>query len=581
MPLLRGGLIQADALVDIRGVVPRGIDEDRIGAGATLAELECDPQVPAALREACRLAASPQLRNMGSLAGNLLQATRCWYWRLELAVPPARRRRVLRAGGRAPRACDLRERLLRVRRIRPTSRQRCSPSTRRSRTDRRELPIAELYRVPTEDDRRTTTLEPGELLLEVELPEVEASVYLKAMERKRWAFPLVGVAAARIAGATRVALAGVAPIPWLLDGAARRGDAAAAERVQGRPGEGARPARGNGPRSGLSGTSTSHGTPLRAAARARPRARRLRRRRLEGLAARRPRRRRTPTAARPSSSRSPTARKAAKPTTGLDPSKTYTVTMQTNCGSFTIGLAVKTAPATTASFVSLVRARASTTTRSSTGSCPASSSRAATRPRAAWAAPATRPSTNRRPTARYTLGTVAMAKTQAEPDGTSGSQFFIVTAQDAQLPPRVRDARRGQGRARHGDEDRRARRCRRPSSRPRSSRSRRRPSPASDRRGRRARRGRGDPVRRPEAGGVPPGRPRRAGRRAVGRGGRRRRRSPTSCGLHTSSRRAVRRWATGPAPRCAAASRRSGATSSTRSSSSRTGRSSIRGPSSA
>ena len=82
MPLLRGGLIQADALVDIRGVVPRGIDEDRIGAGATLAELECDPQVPAALREACRLAASPQLRNVGSLAGNLLQATRCWYWRL-------------------------------------------------------------------------------------------------------------------------------------------------------------------------------------------------------------------------------------------------------------------------------------------------------------------------------------------------------------------------------------------------------------------------------------------------------------------------------------------------------------------
>src|SRR5205807_1217424 len=38
--------------------------------------------IPDALREACRLAASPQLRNMGSLGGNLLQATRCWYWRL-------------------------------------------------------------------------------------------------------------------------------------------------------------------------------------------------------------------------------------------------------------------------------------------------------------------------------------------------------------------------------------------------------------------------------------------------------------------------------------------------------------------
>ena len=63
---------------------------------------------------------------------------------------------------------------------------------------------------------RTTTLEPGELILELDVPEPESSVYLKAMERKRWAFPMVGVAAARSAGFTRVALAGVAPIPWLL-----------------------------------------------------------------------------------------------------------------------------------------------------------------------------------------------------------------------------------------------------------------------------------------------------------------------------------------------------------------------------
>src|SRR3989441_2566447 len=54
----------------------------KIGAGTTLGELEVEPAIPDALREACRLAASPQLRNMGSLGGNLLQATRCWYWRL-------------------------------------------------------------------------------------------------------------------------------------------------------------------------------------------------------------------------------------------------------------------------------------------------------------------------------------------------------------------------------------------------------------------------------------------------------------------------------------------------------------------
>ncbi|NUR76113.1 MAG: hypothetical protein HOQ28_07520 [Thermoleophilia bacterium] len=72
--------------------------------------------------------------------------------------------------------------------------------------------------MPSDDDRRATTLEPGELILEVDVPEPERSVYLKAMERKRWAFPIVGVAAARSGGATRVALAGVAPVPWLLEG---------------------------------------------------------------------------------------------------------------------------------------------------------------------------------------------------------------------------------------------------------------------------------------------------------------------------------------------------------------------------
>jgi xanthine dehydrogenase YagS FAD-binding subunit len=55
------------------------------------------------------------------------------------------------------------------------------------------------------------------VILEVDVPPCDASVYLKAMERKRWAFPLVGVAAVRRGAETRVALAGVAPVPWLLE----------------------------------------------------------------------------------------------------------------------------------------------------------------------------------------------------------------------------------------------------------------------------------------------------------------------------------------------------------------------------
>jgi xanthine dehydrogenase YagS FAD-binding subunit len=216
VPLLREGLLEAERLVDVRGVVPRGIQDGTIGAGTTLAELEVEPAIPEALREACRLAASPQLRNMSSLGGNLLQATRCWYWRLGY---PCR----LHGGDH----CHARDGEHREHAI--FANDFCAsahPSDvaaalvalgARLRTSRRELAVEELYRLPDEGDRNTTTLEGGELLLDVELPLVEASVYLKAMDRKRWSFPQVGVAAARVGGETRLALAGVAPIPWRIE----------------------------------------------------------------------------------------------------------------------------------------------------------------------------------------------------------------------------------------------------------------------------------------------------------------------------------------------------------------------------
>ncbi|MDQ3669609.1 MAG: hypothetical protein M3377_04915, partial [Actinomycetota bacterium] len=52
----------------------------------------------------------------------------------------------------------------------------------------------------------------------LDVPAPDASVYLKAMDRRRFAFALVGVAAARFGGEVRLGLAGVAPIPWLLAG---------------------------------------------------------------------------------------------------------------------------------------------------------------------------------------------------------------------------------------------------------------------------------------------------------------------------------------------------------------------------
>jgi xanthine dehydrogenase YagS FAD-binding subunit len=211
--LLRDGIVKVDTLVELRHAVPKGITERTIGAGTTLGELEVDPQIPAALREACRLAASPQLRASGTIGGNLLQATRCWYWRLKY---PCR----LHGGDR----CHAREGEHREHAI--FANDFCAsahPSDPAAallalgavvRTDRRELPIAELYRLPTEDNRETTTLARDEVIVELDVPQPDASIYFKAMDRRRWSFALVGVAAARVGAEVRFGLSGVAPIPW-------------------------------------------------------------------------------------------------------------------------------------------------------------------------------------------------------------------------------------------------------------------------------------------------------------------------------------------------------------------------------
>jgi xanthine dehydrogenase YagS FAD-binding subunit len=216
VPLLRDGLVEAETLVDVREVVPRGVDGTKIGAGTTLAELEVDPEVPAVLREACALAASPQLRAMGTIGGNLLQATRCWYWRLDFpCFLHGGSRCHARDGAHREHAIFANERCASAHTSDPAAALLALGATVRTTT--RELSLDKLYRLPTEDDRDVTALEPGEVILELDVPQPEASTYLKAMDRARWAFPLVGVAAARFADGTRLALAGVAPIPWRLD----------------------------------------------------------------------------------------------------------------------------------------------------------------------------------------------------------------------------------------------------------------------------------------------------------------------------------------------------------------------------
>ncbi len=130
----------------------------------------------------------------------------------------------------------------------------------------------------------------------------------------------------------------------------------------------------------------------------------------------------------------PGNRTEPKPTKRLDPAKHYDVTFRTNCGSFTVRLAVKLSPATAASFASLVQQGYFDHTIFHRivpdfivqGGDPTASGQGGPGYTTVDAPPAS---------TKYTLGLVAMAKTQTEAAGTSGSQFFVVTAQDAGLPP--------------------------------------------------------------------------------------------------------------------------------------------------
>jgi peptidyl-prolyl cis-trans isomerase B (cyclophilin B) len=130
------------------------------------------------------------------------------------------------------------------------------------------------------------------------------------------------------------------------------------------------------------------------------------------------------------------AQKLPKPTATLDSKKAYQAVVDTTCGSFTITLDVKHAPKTTASFAALARRGfydGLTFHRISQGFViqggdPQGSGNGGPGYTVVEAPPSSQ---------RYTRGVVAMAKTEIEDPGTSGSQFFVVTAEDAQLgsPP--------------------------------------------------------------------------------------------------------------------------------------------------
>ena len=228
-------------LVDIKTAdLPDSIEETgdglSLGALTTLTDIEMSPLLKekyTLLHEAASLAATPQLRNRATLGGNLLQRPRCWYYRnahIDCWLKggescPAKEGRNEHHALFGDGPCVA---------VHPSDLASCLSALGasvklRGSGGERELEFSDFYKAPEDKRRRETVIRDDELILSVEVPALPrgaVSTYLKAMDRKVWAFALVGLAAVlhvedgKIEDA-RLALSGVANVPWRLDDAER------------------------------------------------------------------------------------------------------------------------------------------------------------------------------------------------------------------------------------------------------------------------------------------------------------------------------------------------------------------------
>ena len=233
---LRDGVFEAQKLVslakldELRGLTVAPDGELRIGALTTIAELAAHPEVAGkftALAQAAAVVASPQLRNQGTIGGNLCQRPRCWYYRGDYHCTRKGGDMCYALGGENQYHCifgggacvivhpsDTAPALIaldaKVRLIGPKG--------------ARVIPLEQFYVLPEKDATRETVLEPGEILAGVLVPPApagQASGYRKVRARGSWDFAMAGLAhaitvkAGKVASA-RLVLSGVAPVPWRL-----------------------------------------------------------------------------------------------------------------------------------------------------------------------------------------------------------------------------------------------------------------------------------------------------------------------------------------------------------------------------
>jgi xanthine dehydrogenase YagS FAD-binding subunit len=234
--MLKDGVIAPERLVDITRLPLRGVtardDTLLVGALTTMQELAADSTVAeraAFVREALLAGASPQLRNMATIGGNLLQRTRCRYFRdadvtacnkrtpgsgCAAVQGPARMHAILGASEHciAVHPSDLCVALVALDAVVDIE----------GAGGRRSVPLTQFYVLPGDRPDIENVLEHGELITRVRLPLLPAgtrSGYLKVRDRASYEFALTSAAAALLIEdgtivRARLAIGGVGTVPW-------------------------------------------------------------------------------------------------------------------------------------------------------------------------------------------------------------------------------------------------------------------------------------------------------------------------------------------------------------------------------
>lgn len=238
---LKNETIDPEVVVDLKTIpgldyIKTTKEGTRIGAMTLVGDLAEDPRVQTnfpVLHEAALSLATPQLRNVGTVGGNLCQRPRCWYYRDPqvmcrkkggsrcYAINGRNRYHAILGGG----ICHI----VHPSDLAPALISLDAQVTIATDGDDKMLALEEFYTLPRVNVRRENILKPNEILKEIVIPPLKSgtkSTYVKLKERGTWDFAIAsaavnGILSGGVFTDIRIVLGGVATIPWRLEKAER------------------------------------------------------------------------------------------------------------------------------------------------------------------------------------------------------------------------------------------------------------------------------------------------------------------------------------------------------------------------